>query len=226
VDFIVENTDLIRVKRRKFGTHNCITVYEADVETVGDFNFSFYDRTPRSNTIYEYAVTNVFGSAEGSYTINKIKTSFEGLILTEKDRYFPAMLETRLNEQRQNKPTSVVPVIGRKYPYVIANGLVNYKSGNISAIFVRLDESKCEWDFDDSWEYREEVNAFLYDGLPKLIKNYDGRMWLASVSGSEIQESMWNNNEAVVATSFDWTEVGNCDDGHDLYEAGLVNAAQ
>ena len=221
-EFNADTTDFIRLKRRQKGTFDWVNLYEKDIGDIDDFNFIYFDYTARSNTEYEYALVPVTAMVEGVFSSTEIKTNFIGLFIMEKDKYYTSRLNVDINSQQQNKPIAVVSTMGQKYPFVISNGMNNYKSGNINGLFAKFNEETCELEFEDSWKYREELNDFLYDNYPKLIKHEDGRMWLASISSPTITETEDAGNYAI-RTSFDWTEIGNCDNGKDLYDNGLLD---
>jgi hypothetical protein len=224
--FIVDNTDALRVKRRIKGRFDWITLFEVPVNSVEDFSFEKFDYAARSNTEYEYALAAALGGVESAYASDAIKTDFDGLFVMGNGEFYVARIEVKFNNQQQNKPAAAVATIGRKYPFVISNGEPNYRSGSVSAIFAELDDSGCKYDFEDSWKYRERLDNFLYNGDPKLLKYNDGRMRLISVSGDSVKESDWNGVDEVAVTSFDWTEIGDCDDGRDLYINGLTDYPQ
>jgi len=178
--------------------------------------------TVRSLHDYDYAIVPVMGSVEGNYIISSISTCFRGLFITERNKFISTKLEVDINSQRQRKPTAVTEPYARKYPFVITNGIINYKSGNLSAVWAKFDKFKTGFDVKKSWKHREKVNDFLYDGIPKLIKYEDGRMWLASISSDNIGESSVVYNSPI-KTVFDWTEIGDCDSGKDLYKYNFID---
>jgi len=223
VDFGVEETESIRVKRRLKDTFNWITVYEQMTNSIEDFNFIFLDYTARSKTEYDYCLVPVIGGVEGVPIISKIKTCFVGLIISEKDKCFAAQLETDVNPQQQNSPRAVVNTMHRVHPFIVHNGDNNYTSGTVSAIFAEYNEKTNEWDIKNSWKYRERLNKFLYNKIPKLLKYEDGRMKLIGVSSDSITESEVKNNKLLVKTSVGWTEIDDCDDGEALYDNGLID---
>lgn len=222
VNFKAENTDTIRIKRRKKNTFKWVFLFEIPISSVDDFSFELFDYTPRSNTTYEYSLIPVSGSIEGNLIVGDIKTDFPGLFITERDKYFKTISEIDINSQQQNRQISVVPTMGKKYPFVIRNGMNNYKSGTLSALFVLIDENACNYDFKNGWEYREQFNDFLFNNLPKLLKYEDGRMWLICISSDKISETE-DGHELKIKTSFEWTEIDDCDSGVALYTNGFID---
>jgi hypothetical protein len=225
VKYSVDNTDSIRIKRRMKGSFDWVSIYEIPIYGIEDFSFEKFDYTARSSTEYEYALVPVSGGSEGSYITNKVGTYFEGLFIMEKGIFFSTIIEVDINNQQRNRPTAAVSTMGKKYPFIISNGLNNYQSGDLSAVFAERIENGCDWDFEQSWRYRERLLDFLYNNAAKLIKYEDGRMYLASVSSNVINEQD-AGVDFLVRTSFQWTEVGNCDKGDDLYKFGLIDVKE
>ena len=222
VDFWIDNTDYLLIKRRIKGTFNWEPLYIQPIHTAQDATFTKVDNTVRGNTEYEYAIVPVSGSTEGNYIILGIKTCFTGLFITGADRYFSTNAEVDFNSQQQNKAVAVVEPLGRNFPFVISNGNANYKSGTVSAVFLEKDGSALGYNAQKQWEYLESLAHFLNNGKPKLIKYEDGRLRLANISTNTIDESSQTRNSPI-ATSFGWTEIGNGDLAQYLYKNGFTD---
>jgi hypothetical protein len=223
VDFSVDNIDYIRIKRRIMGTQIWVDMYDVPVFGINAFMFERIDRTVRGNAEYEYALCPVSGGIEGNLIINRVKTCFRGLFIAGKDNFFSTQLRPNINPQQQNKPIGTVSPLGRRYPMTVLNGDANYRTGTASAIFADYIETEKTYDIRNSWKLREALNMFLFDGDAKLLKHEDGRTYLISVSGGQISESGVGENTFLVDTSFEWAEIGNCDNGNDLYKYGFID---
>ena len=224
VDFTAEDTDSLFLKRRMEGSFDWVYVFQKQTSSVDDFTFEYFDPTARADTVYEYALVAVSADVEGSYFINRVKTCFPGLFIMERWDYFSTGLEVEINDQQQNKPVGVVAPLGRRYPFTVSNADSDYRSGSLSAIFAERSAGEPGgFELRKSWRLRESLNEFLYNGLPKLIKYEDGRMYLASVSGGQISESGAGGHKSLVQTAFGWAEKGDCDDGGDLYRFGFID---
>lgn len=218
IDYYVSSIDKVRLKRRILGEVVWQTIFERSIESDKDLKFDWHDTTARGSTEYEYTLVPVFGDVEGSFFTNSILSEFSGVFIIDSTGIYATELEIELSEAR-NRQVGVVAPANRKYPYVIANGLNNYDSGSLSAYFVEKKDG--QYDTKGGFSHRRRLKDFLYNGLPKLLKMDDGRMWLVGISSSSIQDSEQGHYE-FITTSFDWTEIGDCDSFNELKASGVV----
>ena len=219
IELTMASVTSLRLKKRKKGTHKWITLFDRVVENADDFNFTYYDRTCRSNIPYEYALVAVSGTTEGNLKINEITSVFDGVYICDNKVSYQAYYNLKF-EYTPNKETSTIATLGKKHPYVISNGISNYYSGTITATFVP--HTTCsDADFQDAWKYRMELNEFLNDGNPKIIKNWEGKMFLAAITTvSEDQSGHYLNP----LHNISFVEIGDCEDVGDLYDNGLIES--
>ena len=78
------------------------------------------------------------------------------------------------------------------------------------------------WDTKNSWEYREELKNWLFNGMPKILKYDDGRMWIISIVG-DISDSADGHRENI-KTTFEFAETGNPEKNKDLFYGGLIDS--
>ena len=224
IAFALEEVSSLRVKRKKYGETNWATLYEQPVSTSDDLSILYYDKTARSNTKYEYAIVPVFGQSEGYLFTKLLTTDYQGIFISDGTNVFGTELDVEISEKR-TKPRTVINTINRKYPYVVSNGSNNYGSGTVSAQWLEYDPETDDWNTDTCHDYVEGLKDFLNNNSPKLIKYQDGRMWLAEVSSPDITDSE-DECHLQIHTSFDFTEIGDCDSGSDLYDNGIIDAEQ
>jgi hypothetical protein len=194
------------------------------VSTSDDLSILYYDRTARANTKYEYTIVPVFGQVEGSFFTNTVTPDYQGVFITDGTTTFGTELDVAITEKR-TKPRTVITTINRKYPYIVSNGSNNYNSGTISAQWLEYDAQTDDWDTTTGHNFVDDLKDFLNNNSPKLIKYQDGRMWLAELSSPDITDSE-DEAHLQVHTSFDFTEIGDCDSGSDLYDNGILDAEQ
>ena len=220
VDYNVDNTSYIAIKRREKGDFDWNTIYVKQINTVDDFNISETDRTTRSNVIYQYAVVPYTNSGAGNYNVSKdVESKFDGIYIVSADKMYGTIIEPGSIDTTRNVPSNVVELLHNKYPKYVSNGKANYDTGSASGIFVPLKD--CQLDVYAGTEYRKDIIDFLSDRRPKLLKYFDGRIWLINVTG-EITDSIANIWQ-LRNISFNWTEVGNCNSEKDMYRSGLSN---
>ena len=189
-----------------------------------DLSLLYYDRATRSNVKYEYTIAPVFGQVEGSFFANTITPFYQGISITDGTTTISTELDVVISEKR-TKPRNVITTINRKYPYVVSNGSNNYNSGTISAQWLEYDSETDDWDVEHGYEFVSDLKDFLNSNSPKLIKYQDGRMWLAEISSSDITDSE-DDAHLQVHTSFDFTEIGDCDSVEDLSDNGIMDIPQ
>lgn len=221
IDFAVSEVDKLRLKRRKNGDVDWITLYEQPVLTADDLIVEWEDLTARSKTTYEYTIVPVFGDVEGSFFSNKITADFRGLFIMDRDKIFATELDVQIVEQR-NKHRAVVSTINRRYPFVISNGLNDYDSGSVSAQFLEYNPDTDDWNIEGGRNFVANLKDFLNGGSAKLLKYEDGRMWLIDVSSSSVTDTE-DDMHLQVHTSFDWTEIGDCEDPATLYDYNFID---
>lgn len=207
VDFSVENTDYIIIKRREKGTYNWITLDRIKIEKESDFSFIYYDNFNSSKTMYEYALVPEKDGIEGNMSIEEVYSEFDGLYIVGNDKTYFGFINLSYPAPTRHKPSTVVAPLDSKYPTIINNSKADYYHDTCSATFVGTDETnEWGWDFDNGWRYREEFKTWLFNGKPKMLKYYDGRTWLVGISG-DISDKV-NTLEPNTVTTFTWYEIG------------------
>lgn len=214
-----KDIEKVRIKRREKNTHNWLTLFDVEIDDADDFKFEKFDKYARSQTWYEYALVPIVGGIEGNFSVNEVYSEFDGMFITEKDLTYGTRLETSLTNIKKVNTYTVVDTVYGQYPYTIRNGNNRYYSGTASGFFT---EDLCEKEeIVNTWKFREKVEDFLTNGQAKILKYYDGRMWLIIPSMDIIEEDKGHND--FVATSFDWVEVGDAENNNDLYNFGLID---
>lgn len=218
VDYTLDQVSALRIKRREVNTFNWITLYEIPINSVSDFNFEKISYLERANTEYEFALVPVNNGIEGNYNTNTVKSLFDGVVIIDRNAVFKTVLNTSISMQK-NRPDSIVTPLGRKYPMSISNGYNNYDSGSIKATFIQ--QIGLEFDVEHGWRWRKKFMDYLVDSNTKVLKFYDGRMWLVAITGSPSEDS--SEHIDMPYTSFEWVEIGDVESSYDLYKHGLID---
>lgn len=130
----------------------------------------------------------------------------------------------------RNIPSSNVELLNRKYPIFVRNTIANYDTGTCKGSFVPLvDEESCELAYDSEYDYQRikyqrEFMDFITDGVPKILKMPDGRLWIIQVTPNptDTANQHYNNREI----SWTWVEIGDVNSEEDLYYLGLSDVTQ
>ena len=79
------------------------------------------------------------------------------------------------------------------------------------------------WDRTAMVVAREAMEMFLTNKSPKIIKDWNGNIWLV-VFTSDVDLSFVNEwGMGIASFSATWTEIGNAEDQYDLQNSGLIN---
>ncbi len=189
----------------------------------------FSDQTARANTEYEYYPFPIIVDRDGTvYEQSYVDLSGEapsiipqldGIAICGEDTIYHTFIEDDVVAQR-NKPSSVVvPVGGRKTPYVITNGDISYYSGTAKGLFGVQNECIIT---PGDYKLRSTIMDFLHRGEAYLLKKGNGEMWLVKTTGEAITEDHSQHPDKAIL-SFDWTEVGDCDSLTDLAIHGIIS---
>src|SRR5699024_9402135 len=83
VEFTLSQLSSIRIKRRKKGDFNWITVQEIPINNRTDLNSIRRDYFVPSYEEFEYALVPILNGVEGKYIIGSIETEFNGVFISD-----------------------------------------------------------------------------------------------------------------------------------------------
>lgn len=225
VDFTAETVSSILIKKRRIGELQWKTFFEIPISSNEDFNFMRNDFYNRADEEYQYSIVPTLNGVEGEYSSNHntstTHSKFDGIFLVEKNVAYHAILNVSISEKR-NFAVSVLEPIGRRKSIAVYNGDTNYREYDVEGTFVKFDGDHCSFDFKNSRAFREEVDDFLTDKKPKILKYADGRMAMVCIVDSPISHS---NGDHVynIPTSFTAAEIGDCESINDLYDNNFID---
>lgn len=219
VNFSESVVSKIRIKRRFEGEFIWKTIYEQDVYENEDFDIEFYDRLNPAKRTIEYAYIPVIAGADSNKDIiaQSVYSDFKHDLILERNVVYPLILDVD-NIITYNRESSTIVSPGRKYPYVVNNGIAQYYSGTYTCTFIEL--NNCEWDIKNAHFYRDKIDQFLANGRIKILKTTEGDIWMINIVGN-ISRS--NNSYNHVTQTFEWIEAGNPTMVGDLYDAGFID---
>lgn len=224
VNFTEEIVDYIRIMKRTPKDVKFQTIFERKINENKDFNINLMDYMEPVGKI-EYAYVPVISGAESDYIISGVESKFDSHFLVGHDNAYPMILDVNSTETLNYNAGTIKP-LSRKYPITVYNGKGGYKSGDIECLFIEYRD--CELDAENATNYRNEVYNMLTDGTPKLLKDYDGNLYMVNVNGS-ITESdrshMYNQGMPVtyVKSKFSWVECADAYDAAELYYNGFID---
>lgn len=214
-------TDVI-IKRRDVEKFDWITIAVKKISSLKDFRDGIKgnDHLNAANITYEYSIVPVFHGVEGFYFSTFVDSFFDKLFVTEKNQIIGTLATDGFCDTTRVTPSSIAETINNKYPTYVRNTVANYDKGTVTGKFIEIDEN-CDVVIEDKPRipYQRNFMDFLTNGMPKLLKHFDGRIWLISVTGNPTDnaEEIYNNR----SISFEWAEIGNYESERDLYYTNL-----
>lgn len=217
VNFTEDIVESVRIKKRTVSDNKFKTIYEKEINSNEDFNIYGLDYFEPVGTI-EYAYVPIISGGEGDYIINKIESKFDTYFLCAKDVSYPLIMDAKF-DKKLNQKVGIIETWGRQYPVIIKSGNLKYYTGDIQCTFI--ENINCEWDIKYGWRYRNLIYDFLTDGKPKILKDFEGNIYMVAISSAEISES--SDYYRYVTTSFSVTECGNAYNVGDLYDNEFID---
>lgn len=218
------NSDLpiekIKIKKRKKGDTKWSNV--VDIPFVSNMTYSYKDKLVESLETYEYAVQGILGSTLLSEKISSVDCEFSGIWLIGKEQEYYLQFNDEISEITNNETYNVVTTLGSKYPFIIKNGSVNYRTFSVTGTLISEASDKIsKIDKFEEKKLRNNINTFLNDGQPKLIKDGSGIYVLSQISNVVLTPRV-DAYRYIYDISFEITEINDCYDENVLKSYGLI----
>lgn len=225
VNWNLDTVSHIILKSRRKGSFKWTTLKTKEVYNINDFVINYSDYFIASGEPTEYAIVPVLYGAEGSYAISSITPVFNKMFIIEGEKVWGTEITDGFCDTTRNIPSSTIELLNNKYPIFVRNTIANYDTGTCTGSFVPLvNENSCELSFEQKYDYQRtsyqrEFMDFISDGIPKILKLPDGRMWIIQVTPNPTDnaDQVYNNRKI----TFSWVEVGDVNSEEDLYYLGL-----
>ena len=218
------NSDLpiekIKIKKRKKGDTTWSNV--VDIPFSKNMIYTHKDKLVESLETYEYAVQGILGSTLLSEKISTVDCEFSGIWLIGKEQKYQLQFNDEISEISNNETYNVVTTLGSKYPFIIKNGNVNYRTFSVTGTLISEASDKVSIinRFEDK-KLRSNINKFLNDGKPKLIKDNSGIYVLSQIS-NVVLTPRTDSYRYVYDISFEITEIADAYDETILRSYGLM----
>lgn len=220
VDYSVDTVGKIRVKKRYKGDFSWKTIYEKEITCVDDFYVEFYDYYEPSGRDVEYAYIAISKSGQDMNMVSsEVHSQFDWYFICDRNVSYPMMIDAE-NNITYNRESQTIVSPGSRYPYVNHNGIAQYYSGTMNAVFIALNDD-CKLDLENGWKYRNQIDEFLANGKAKILKSFEGDMWMVKTAGN-ISRSQ-NGHYQIISQSFDWVECGDPNSIGDLYDNDFID---
>ena len=224
VNYLIKQISSIKIKRRKQGDFDWLTLATIPINRVEDLSFIFNDLLNQDNVTYEYALVPIIGEIEGQYLINSIMSQFNGVFIGNAETIYKFLYEVKYSGNQRNQQVGVFQVLGQQYPIVVANGALSYESGNVTATILNDDFEKTGIiDRAEIVKQKDALKNFLTDKKPKILKDWNGNIWLCIVNSNIDVSYKEGTGMGIPVISFDWTEIGESNNQQSLYNNGILS---
>jgi hypothetical protein len=223
------------VKRRDVAdvSGKWLTLYSTPITQADDMDFTFIDFLNQYGKTYQYALvpvleqdqSGVIVQIEGGYTVSdNVDSIFDGVYIADQTNVERVKAGVGYGNIDMNQGVGSITPIGSKYPVVITNSQNQYHNGSIRGTIVPNDfYSNGNLSRIDMVNKRDELEQFLTNKRAKIIKDWNGKMWLVMIMSNVACSFDDNYGMGMVSFSADWLEVGDPTNQQDLYNAGLIN---
>lgn len=210
-----------------------LTLYSQPITQESDMDFTFIDFTNQYGKTYKYALvplliqqqSGVEVEVEGGYTVSdEVQSIFDGVFIADSTGSQKCKANVGYGNVDMNQVVGSITPIGAKYPIVITNSQNQYHNGSISGTIVP-DDYYFNGNLSriDMVNKRDELEQFLTNKRAKIIKDWNGNIWLVMIMDNV--SCTFNNNYGmgIVNFSTSWVEVGDPTNQQDLQATGLIN---
>lgn len=227
VDFLINQIQAVKIKRRIKGTFKWLTMKTIPINTVEDLSFAFIDRLNAYGTEYEYAFVPVLNDVEGDYIINSILSQFNGVFIGDMDSTYKFLYNVKYGNNARNQEVGLFKPLGRQYPVIVANGLLSYESGSVSADILNDDyEETGVFDPVATVAKKDILKDYLTNRKPKILKDWNGNIWLCIITDNVSVNYREGTGMGIPNVEFNWVEIGDPNTQMDLYVNGMLDTPE
>ena len=224
VDFLINQINSIKIKRRVKGTFNWLTLAEIPINTIDDLTFVFNDRLNAYGVEYDYAFVPMLKDVEGNYIINTILSKFDGVFIGDAESAYKLMYDVNYGTNSRNQRVGTFEPLGRQFPVFVANGLLSYESGTVIATVMNDEyEDTGKIDRKAIVDKKDILKDYLTNRKAKILKDWNGNIWLCIIVNSPQVSYRSGFGMGIPQVSFDWVEIGQADSQQDLYANGILD---
>lgn len=209
-----------------------LTLYSQPITQASDMDFTYIDFLNQHGKTYRYALVplltqqqgDIDVEIEGGYTVSDdVLSVFDGVFIANNNGSQKLKAATEYGDLETNQDVGVLTTIGGKYPFVVSNSNLNYHSGSISALIVPSDfYTNGDLDRLDIVERREAMEQFLTDKTAKILKDWNGNIWLITFVENVEVSFVDDYGMGLGTLSAKWVEIGDVNDQTDLQQTGLI----
>lgn len=222
----IAGLDNIKIMRRIVGTSEWLYLTSIDINHSADkLDFAYSDTLAANNTEYEYAFVPVVYGKDQEYITNSIVTKFNGVFIGDAETTYRFLYDVEFGSQARNSPTGTFEPMGRKYPVIVSNGILSYETGSVSGLVMNDDYDETGViDPKAIIAKRKALEDFLAKHTPKILKDWNGNIWLCMITGKIDTVFMQGSSMRIPKLSAEWAEIGDANNADDLVSSGLLQS--
>lgn len=218
----ITNISNILIKRKAVQDIEWITLVNVPIETVDDLNIEHHDYFNRCGVTYIYALVQIDQAGnESSYEEQTIESCFNKTFIVDASKSYDLTNGTNYNSYQRNQQTGIYETFGRKYPLVVMNSDLDYDSMTTDAYLIQ-DNTTNDFDYLKQTQYVREFNSFLNNKKAKILKDFNGNIWLISINNSIPVTPVPELGNSISRVSFSWVEIGDANNEYDLKNTNLI----
>jgi hypothetical protein len=225
VSYTLEQLSSIQIKRRLYDPSNLgnwTVLCDIEVVNEGSIGFTMTDNLMPNGYTIEYAIVPIINGAEGLYITDNVESKFNGVYICDLDTMFKLYANVEYGDIINNQSIGVVETIGSQYPTIIRNNKIDYKKGSVKGKLLGANfETTRKINRNDVVTQINNYEKFLKNGKAKIIKDWNGNVWLITVVGAPTTTYDSNYGMGIASTNFEWVEQGKYSNQEDLYINGL-----
>lgn len=224
IEFSIRDITNLRIKRRIKGTFDWIILYDIPISGVESFNFTRTDYLNQHGVEYEYAFVPMINDTELNYITNSVESQFNGVFICDMESIFKYYAGVEYSGAIRKNPTTVYEPFGSQYPIVVANSALNYTSMNVrGAVITDEDLYNSSLNRINEVKYRNKLLDFMVNKRAKILKDWNGNIWLMVVTGNPNIQYMNQIGMGLASVEFSATEIGDANKAQDLYNSGMID---
>ncbi len=225
LDYSTEELAGVYIKRRIKGTFAWLTLYDIAMETAEDLSLTRYDLLNQHGVTYEYAfVPYLKDYTECAYIVKEVDSSLDGVFVCSPTAIVKFYGGLSYGAASVANRTGVFEPLGTKYPIVVSNANTQYYKGSLQSTalsFTQLMDNT--FNRVSNTDYLNALTNFLTDKTTKIIKDWNGNIWLVAVLDDA--SISYNNNVGMGLgdVGFSFVEIGSAKDQNALQTNGFIN---
>ena len=227
IDLLLTQLDTIALKRRIPGTFDWTTLKRVPITQTSDLSFTYCDNLAADNQEYEYALVPSLAYIEGEYITQSVLSKFNGVFVCDASSIYKFYAGVQFGAQSIANKASVYEPLSSKYPIVVTNGALEYLRASFTGTVVSPAEMDSRvLDSVANLKYRNELYSFLNNKKAKIIKDWNGNLWLVMVVDNLTATPNNMIGGQLSTVMFNFVEIGDGSSSSDLHKSGVVTASQ